>query len=214
MALKQLMIVGAGGLGREVLNLIKQQNKIAPEFEPIGFVDSHTQYKFIHTYPVLGDDTWALQQLDKSVFFVLAIGNPTVKKKIAQQYELAGFRAATLIHPSVQISEYVNIGQGSIVCGGSILTTDIQIGKYCLLNLHTTIGHDTIIEDYVSISPGTNISGNVHIEEGVEIGTGAAILPGIKLGKYCFLGAGAVATKDLDSQKTYVGVPAKELKPK
>ncbi len=210
--MQQLVIIGAGGFGRELLKLIRDiQLSGHIELDVLGFVDPLGVGESVHQLQVLGDDHWALSQLDTDIRFVIASGSSITRKKIAEKFEGAGFQSLELIHPSVSISPYIQIGKGTIICEGCILTTDIQVGRYTVLNLHTTLGHDVVIEDFVTVAPGVNISGSVHIGALSEIGTGATILPGLSLGEACILGAGGVATKNLEGHRKYVGVPAKLL---
>jgi sugar O-acyltransferase (sialic acid O-acetyltransferase NeuD family) len=118
----------------------------------------------------------------------------------------------SMVHPKAILGRNIKISDGTIICAGNILTTDIQIGKYVLLNLACTVGHDCVIEDDVVISPGCNISGGVRIGQGAYIGTGAKILEGLKIGQHAIVGAGAVVTKDIPDGVVAVGVPAKVVK--
>jgi acetyltransferase-like isoleucine patch superfamily enzyme len=104
------------------------------------------------------------------------------------------------------------VGEGSVLCAGTVLTTQIRIGAHVNLNLNCTIGHDTVIEDFCNLSPGVNISGSVHLEEGVDIGTGAAVVPGRRVGRGSTVGAGAVVTSDVPPLSLAVGVPARVIK--
>jgi sugar O-acyltransferase (sialic acid O-acetyltransferase NeuD family) len=118
-----------------------------------------------------------------------------------------------LIHPSCYIgTDQVIIGEGSIVCAGTIITVNIDIGKHVILNLACTVGHDTIIEDYCSFMPSVNISGEVKIGNGVYCGTGAKIINQLEIGENSIIGAGAVVSKTLPANCTAVGIPAKPIK--
>lgn len=203
-----LVIIGAGGFAREVAWLVESINQMKASYRLMGHISSSST----GDAKLLGDDDWALQNLPSTTQFVVAIGNASLRKKITQTYEQKGFTAATLIHPDVRFAKGCEIGVGSMICAGAIFTVNIHIGRHCIVNLNSTIGHDSRIGDYVTISPGTQISGGVIIEDEVEIGTGASILQNIKLGKGLKLGAGAVATKDLEGGNTYVGVPARLIK--
>jgi sugar O-acyltransferase (sialic acid O-acetyltransferase NeuD family) len=119
----------------------------------------------------------------------------------------------TLIHPNVIIGhDFVNIGEGSIICASNIITVNINIGKFVILNLQCTVGHDTSIKDYCSFMPSVNISGEVLIEEGVYVGTGAKIINLLSIGKNSIIGSGAVVAKSLPANCTAVGIPAKPIK--
>ena len=119
---------------------------------------------------------------------------------------------ATLIDPSVEKSDYVTIGEGTIICAHTIITVNIEIGNHVIINLDCTVGHDDIIQDFVTLYPSVNVSGNVNIGHGSELGTGMQIIQGKKIGEYSIVGAGAVVVKDIPDRCTAVGSPAKPIK--
>lgn len=209
--MKDIVIIGAGGFGREVAWLIEDINKVNKEWNIIGFVDDDESLlgKEINGYKVIGNVEWLKNQ---SLYVVNAIGDPIIKRQITERLDYSKNKYPVLIHPSVIYSDRVKFGEGSIVCAGNIITVDVQIGKHVIVNLDCTIGHDAIIGDYSTILPSTNISGFVRIKECVSIGTGAAIIQGITIGENTVIGAGAVVVKDLPDNCTAVGVPAKPIK--
>lgn len=206
---KELIIYGAGGLGREVLTLINA----LPEWQPVGFIDDNvpagTQVKGLK---VLGGVS-VFQTMTSSVNVILAVGSPLVKQRLEEQLLKYSVQFPTLIHPSVvmQDSASITIGAGSIITAGCILTTDIYIGKHVLINLNTTIGHDCTVEDYSSVMCGVNIAGEVIIGRSAFIGSGANILNQVSLRESCVVGMGAVVLKDVLQHTTVAGVPAKEI---
>jgi sugar O-acyltransferase (sialic acid O-acetyltransferase NeuD family) len=123
---------------------------------------------------------------------------------------MQGVHCPTLIHPSVLLGdeERNNIGDGSIICAGVILTTNITFGSFVIINLSCTIGHDVKIGSYSSIMPQCSLSGFIELGELVYIGAGGRILPGLKIGTGATVGAGAVVTKNVLEEKTVMGVPA------
>jgi sugar O-acyltransferase (sialic acid O-acetyltransferase NeuD family) len=117
-----------------------------------------------------------------------------------------------LIHPRAWVGQHVDIGEGSILCAGALITTDIRINRQVHVNIGATIGHDSILEDFVTLNPSVNISGNVKLEEGVEVGTNSVVIPGCVVGNWSIIGAGSVVTKNLPPNITAVGAPAKAIK--
>jgi sugar O-acyltransferase (sialic acid O-acetyltransferase NeuD family) len=110
------------------------------------------------------------------------------------------------------LSKRVSIGEGSIICAGTIITVDISIGEHVIINLDCTIGHDDTIQDYVTLYPSVNVSGNVVVGECTELGTGMQIIQGKNIGRESIVGAGAVIVRDIPEKCTAVGSPAKPIK--
>lgn len=210
--MKDLVIIGAGGFGREVAWLIEDINEKYSEWNLLGFIDEDKKLhgSLINGYKILG----GLEYLkNKDVFYVCAIGNSKVRKEIVEKCKRINLNAATLIHPSViKSKKYLEIGEGCIICAANVLTVNIKIGNHVIINLDCTIGHDAILKDYVTIYPSANISGNCQLEECVEIGTGAQIIQGKNIGENTIIGAGSVVVKNLEGNKTFVGIPAKAIK--
>jgi len=212
--LNPIVIFGAGGLGHEVLMLLHQINKVIPQWEILGFYDDDPNTpEYILDYPYLG--TLAdLQQYQKPLAIAIAIGNPVLKAEIRSKLNLPDFSFPPLIHPTVsnKVFQFNYIGEGAIICQGTILTTNIHVGQQVLLNLACTIGHDAVIDDFCALMPQANISGNVKLATGVYIGASATVLPGVQVGENSIIGAGAVVTKNIPPHCTAVGVPARVIK--
>lgn len=212
--MKKIAVFGAGGFGREVLTLINDINKINPQYQVIGFFDDGiSKGTDVNGLSALGGIN-ELNNVKEEVSVVLAIGNPETKKSILKKITNRLVDFPTIIHPSVMIGDrnWVSIGKGCIICGGTIITTNIIIRDFVILNLSCTVGHDTVIGDYAAFMPSVNISGEVEIGECVYVGTGAKIINQLKIGKGTIVGAGAVVAKDLPANCTAVGVPAKVIK--
>lgn len=212
--MKDIAIFGSGGFGREVQMLIEQINYLKKEWNFIGFFDDGIdQGKVINNAEILGDIN-QLNSYSSELHLVLAIGNPQTKENIISKIDNPVIMYPTLINPNVLIgnSNYVSIGEGSIICGGVIITVNINIGKHVILNLSCTVGHDTNIGDFSSLMPTVNISGETVIGSHVYIGTGVKIINQIEVGQNTIIGAGAVVTKSLPPDCTAVGIPAKPIK--
>jgi len=211
--MKKIAVFGAGGFGREVKMLIDQVNHEKAIYEFIGyFDDGEEKNKVINGFPVLGGVN-DLNYINFPLQVVFAIGNPATKKIIIEKIHNSNLQFPRLIHPSVLIGEDdVHVGEGSIICAGTIITVNINIGKHVILNLSCTVGHDTIIGDFSSFMPTVNISGEVNIKECVYAGTGAKIINQLEIGENTIIGSGAVVSKGLPANCTAVGVPAKPIK--
>lgn len=213
--MKKIVIIGAGGFGREVKVLIDQLNTTKPQFDIIGFFDDKTDFpKIINGIPYLGNLDRLIHQFNgESLNVVLGIGDPITKFKIISKLKDCDFNYPRLIHPSCIIGkDNVTIGIGTIIAASTIITCDIEIGDFVTLNLSCTVGHDTTIKSYSSFMPSVNISGEVIIEEKVYVGTGAKIINQIEIGEETIVGAGAVVSKSLPPKCTAVGIPAKPIK--
>ena len=212
--MKDIAIFGVGGFGREVLALIKDINKVEPTWNIVGFFDDGCEKGvMVNGYPNLGK-TEDLNKWEMPLNIAVSIGSPVIKKKILDKITNPLVEYPTLIHPTVWIGDkdFVEIGKGCIICAGNMITTNIKIEDFVILNLECTVAHDTIIKNYAAFMPSVNISGEVVIGEGVYVGTGAKIINQLEIGDYTIVGAGAVVSKTLPSHCTAVGVPAKPIK--
>ena len=210
--MKNIIIIGAGGVGREVSLIIEKINKLKATWNLIGFIDDNINSwnKIINGYQIIGGMD-LLETLPLDTYVVIAIANYNLKKKIVNKINNK-FKFATIIDPKVYINDYMTIGEGTIIYEGAIITANIQVGNHVIISPKCGIGHDSIIKDYVSLLWNVNISGNDVIEEGVMMGSGSTIIQGKKIGKGSIIGAGAVVIDDIDSFTTAVGVPAKVVK--
>lgn len=211
---KQIVIFGAGGFAREVLQILRDINRSAPgTWEPLGFIVD-AEYATEHTIqglPVLGTIEWL--QRNKHVQVIIAVGSSSARRRIANRISGTCENSfATLVHPRSWLGDSIEIGCGTVICAGALITTDINIGEHVHINIGSTIGHDAILNDFVTLNPCVNISGNVTLSQGVEIGTGSVLIPYAHVGSWVIIGAGSIVTKTLNDNVTAVGVPAKVIK--
>jgi sugar O-acyltransferase (sialic acid O-acetyltransferase NeuD family) len=213
---KSVVIVGAGGFGREVLEIFKDQNRISRSWNILGFVDENKQLqeKTLNGYPVLGGLDWLREHNNPTLGCVVAIGTCETRKQVVERLQEIGANFYDAIHPSVIMSDSVKMGTDVIICAGSVLTVNIKIGDHVHINLNSTIGHDTVIGSYCTINPIVAINGNNHLGEGVYVGTGATFIQEVSIGSWSTIGAGAVVIGDIPEKVTAVGVPAKVVKSK
>jgi sugar O-acyltransferase (sialic acid O-acetyltransferase NeuD family) len=210
--MRDLVIYGAGGFGREVLLLIDQINADKKQWNVLGFIDdgkpAHTQ---VDDHEVLGGANY-LQQTTAPLSVVMAIAEPALRRKIVGDLKGASIDFPTLLHPAANLGDRKRnkFQEGSIITAGNILTTSVHVGRFVILNLSCTVGHDVILGDYCTILPGCNISGNVKIGQGTLLGTGSQVLQNLTLGSHCKVGAGAVVTKSFGDDLTVLGIPARE----
>lgn len=195
-------IFGIGGFGREVYwSLTDKERK-----DCVFFVDNN--YWVPNDKKILPISSFNQEEYE----IVIAVGDPNHRKVIVESLP-KDTKFFTHIHNSVQIlGDDVEIGAGSIICAGTILTTNIKIGNHVHLNLLTTIGHDCVIGDYFTTAPGVKISGNCNIKNNVYFGTNSSVKQKINICDYVTIGMNAAVVKDINESGTYVGVPVKKLK--
>ena len=206
---KPILIYGAGGLGREVLSVIRS----LPEWSVQGFIDDAMQAgTLVDGFEVKGSIKY-LNAIPHEVYVCIAIGNPHEKLLTRRNINNARVKFPVIIHPKalLQNTDTISIAEGSFIGAGVILTTGITIGKHVLLNLNVTIGHDCVIGDFSSIMPGVNISGNVSVGKGVFIGAGANIRNKIIVADLSVVGMGSVVVHHVPDRAVVAGVPAKPL---
>lgn len=205
--MKKLVIWGCGGHAREINWLCEQSG-----YEVAGFLDERPEMKgrIINGIPVLGDlsDIEALRRETEIV--CAGVGDPALKRRFVHKTLAAGFQPApSLIHPNIKLSKKNRIGKGSIICEGSILTDNIDIGSFVIINRSVNVSHDVRIGDFTTIAPGVNIAGNVSIGDGAYIGIGASIREKVTIGNEAVIGGGAFVKDDVPAKALAAGVPAK-----
>jgi sugar O-acyltransferase (sialic acid O-acetyltransferase NeuD family) len=207
---RKICIVGTGGFGKEVLCcLIDSLNSTNKQIDDIAcFMVSDDHFK---KERILGAEVIPQSQFDPAKYdVVVAIGDPKIRKKMVESLP-NDTTYTTIIHPSAVISRWVEIGEGSVVTAGTILTCDIKIGKHAHLNLHTTIGHDCIIGDYFTSTPGVNISGNCTFGDCVYFGTSSSAREKLAICSNVTIGMGGVVVKSIDTEGVYIGNPLKKF---
>lgn len=217
MATQQIAIYGAGGFAREVVWLVEEcDGPAADSYEVVCFIDDQPRFygQSLNDIPVV-----SLQEARErfpAAAVVSGIGNPRTREQLMERARDAGFGFATVVHPSVRHSRWLEIGDGTVVCAGTLLTTNITLGQHVQINLDCTIGHDVIMGDYTTLAPGVHVSGWVHMGKRVYVGTGASIINGTEeqpliIEDDAVIGAAACVTKAVGAGSTVVGVPAKLL---
>ena len=212
-----MIILGAKGFAKEILEVYSQLDDI----ENIVFFDDYSNdldNNLYNSFKVLKTISAAKNYINTvDSRFVLGIGNPKLRKIISDKFIKIGGLLTTVISPYARVGKFGNnLGEGCTVMTGTVITNDVTIGNGCLINLNCTIGHDSVLEDYVELSPSVNISGRCHIGAFTSIGTNAVVIPDVRIGKNCVVAAGAVVTKDIPDNCMVAGVPAtvkKELSP-
>ena len=204
-----IMIVGGGGLAKEIKWQIERINAVEKRWNIKGFVDPKFKpgdiFEGVLCY--CSDDT--LLEIEVPTDVVIAIAEPNIRKKIAKKLKVnKNLRFPSIIDPSVVIAPDVKLGEGCIICINSTLTVNIGIGDFAILNPCCIVGHDSVIKQFATLYPSVNICGNVVVGECAQLGVGSIVIQGKTIGEKAFLGAGAVAVKNIPDKCIAVGVPA------
>lgn len=200
----EVVIVGAGGHGREVLQALREEGRA----EFLGFLDD--------TEPnpnLLGriSAEWLgpigrLEDLPARVRYLIGIGSGRSRRAIDAR---AGTRGAyTLVHPMTSVGPDVELAPGVVIFPFATVTTNIRLGRHTHVGRGSAVGHDATLGDYVSLFPLAAVSGNVHLGAGVTVGTTASIRQGLRIGAETTIGSGAAVVGDLPGGVVAVGVPA------
>ena len=202
--MRDIYIIGAGGHGKVVLDIINKSR----QYQAAAFLDddSSLHNEIINGLKVLGGSKEALAD-DKAV--IIAVGNNKIREKLFKIMKSNDLEIINAVHPDAVINSFVSMGEGIVIAAGAVINPNAFIEDNVIINTGVTVDHDCIIERHVHLSPGVNLGGNVKVQRGAHIGIGAAVLPGIKIGRNSVVGAGAVVTKDVPNDVTVVGVPAR-----
>ncbi len=210
-------IYGASGFGKEVMPLVREQYPHLSK-EQFVFIDDGQAGTFLNLYPVLSYSNFlANPSSEKAV--TIAIANSKVREKLVARLEQDNVKNIDVKASNVVILDEVQMGEGSLLCPFTCLTSNIKIGKFFHANIYSYVAHDCVIGDYVTFAPGVKCNGNIHIEDHAYIGTGAVIKQGtpdkpLVIGKGAIVGMGAVVTKSVPPGVTVVGNPARILEKK
>lgn len=200
---KKIVIIGASGHGKVIADIALKMG-----YEVVGFLDDNETVEENCGFPVLGKTKDIVKYKDQCKF-VIAIGNNSIREKVAEQYNV---QWATLIHPTAVLGINVQVGEGTVVMANAVLNPCASIGKHCIINTGAIVEHDNDLEDYVHISPNATLAGTVCIGRKTHIGVGACVKNNITIADNVVVGAGAVIVKDITDAGVYVGVPARRMK--
>lgn len=200
---RTLVIIGAGGFGRELIDIVADVNAVCPTFGLLGFLDDAA----VRT-DLLGrlGVRWLgpTSDIPAGASHVIAIADPVTRRQIDEVASAAGSPAARLIHPASTVSRHATLGPGCVLAAGARVMTDVVLGRHVHVNMNSAIGHDSELADFVTLFSGVQVGGGVVIGPGATLGAGSTILPGIRIGAGAYVGAGATVVRDVEPGATVV----------
>lgn len=207
-----VVLIGAGELGRDALSVFHALHARDPHWTVLGFLDDAPERvgSTVLGVPVLGGVDW-LDRAPPEVQVLITVGSPGARRRLDESFTRKGVRWATAIHPSVELTPWVTIGEGSLVMAGCTFTVEVEVGRHVVVNPGCTVAHDVRIGDYCYLSPGVDLAGRVVLEPEAYLGTGAVVIPSRTVGRGAVVGAGGVVIRDVPAGATAVGVPTRLL---
>lgn len=193
---RKIIVIGAGGHGRVVKEIIKKCGDIF-----IGFLDDQSNEN-----EVIGKISDC--ELYKDSFFVIAIGNNQIRKNIADKYGYLKY--CTVIHPSAVISDSCHLGKGTVVMPNAVINANAVVGDHCIINTGAIVEHDNLISDFVHISPNATLCGNVSVGKCTHIGASATVKNNITIVNNCIIGINGAVVKNINMPGIYIGIPVKK----
>jgi sugar O-acyltransferase (sialic acid O-acetyltransferase NeuD family) len=207
----RLILVGAGGFGRELINWSNDAAAATGALPITGFVDdsAHALDKF--NYGLEYHGTIGAYQPQPGDRLVIAIGDPLHKKRIAGELMARGAQFATLVHPSAVVARSAVLGVGTVICPQAVISADATLGDFVAVNALSGVGHDVVVGDYSTLSAHVDLTGWVTVGESCFFGTGARVLPKVVIGKDARIGAGATVFRDVPAGAVMFTAPARKL---
>lgn len=205
--MQQIIIVGAGGHGREIADILSVSGACV-----IGFVDDDPalQGRIIDELPVLGEVSYLANGIEGDV--IIGVGDPALAQALVNKVSRYGRTFASAVSRNAVVSPRAEIGDGTAIFPNAIVGPDCVIGDHCILNVGATVSHDSVLERHVVVNPGAHLAGSVRCGEGAFVGMGASIIQGKRIGAWAKIGAGAAVIHDIPPGVTAVGVPARVVR--
>lgn len=211
--LQKLIVMGAGGLGSEVVWAAENRNALSPTFDILGFCDDDLAKKGTEFfgYRVLGNPEEVDLMYPEKPGFLCAIGNNRRRTAVVERMLALSWTPVAVVDPSAIVARGVSIGAGTYVAAGSSLSPNARIGSHVILNLNCMVTHDNVVEDYAQVCPGASLSGFSIVKTGAVVGSNAVVAPGVSIGQWSTLGANSFAVESIPDGVTAIGTPARAM---
>ncbi|MEV6394057.1 acetyltransferase [Streptomyces sp. NPDC051907] len=210
--LERLVVLGAGGHARELVDAVHAVNAVRPTWDLLGVLDDGdrpTEPGPEVGAPYLGP-TSMVGMLDAR--YVVGIGDGAVRERMDEMARRASRTPATVVHPTASVGRRAVLHPGCYVAAHATLTTDCVLGRHTHVNVGASVSHDDVLGAYCTLAPGARLGGRAVLEDGVTLGLNCAVLPGVRLGAWSVAGAGATVTRDVQPGSVVVGTPAAVLR--
>jgi sugar O-acyltransferase (sialic acid O-acetyltransferase NeuD family) len=206
----RVVVVGAGGHGREVAEIVTQAHRAGTGPSLAGFVDDRADLwgTALDGVPVRGGWEWLAEQVRGDLGVTVAVGRPAVTRALCERAVALGFHLVPAVSPLATVSPLASVGPGAVLFPHVSVHTGARIGAGVTLNVGSSVSHDAVVGDYANVNPGARLAGSVTVGEGAYVGMMAAVLQGVAVGAGATVGAGAVVLRDVPAGMTVVGVPA------
>jgi sugar O-acyltransferase (sialic acid O-acetyltransferase NeuD family) len=212
---RELLLVGSGGFGRETAEVVGAINRLAPTWKLLGFLDDDPGRAgaVVDGVPVLGAVDAVERYPDAQL--VVCTGHPgdySSRRRIVARLGLDPGRYATLVHPAAVLPAAAEVGPGSVLLAGVVATAAVRVGAHVAVMPGTVLTHDDVIGPYATLAAGVRLAGRVRVGEGAYLGAGALVRENLTVGAWALVGMGAVVLEDVPAGEVWAGVPARRLR--
>jgi sugar O-acyltransferase (sialic acid O-acetyltransferase NeuD family) len=212
---RPLLILGAGGLAREVADAVRAIHAVDPTIELVGFLDDNPALhgRSVSGTPVLGPVDAVVDHPDAAV--VVCVGRPdafTARRDVVTRLDLPPERYATVVHPTASIGSTCSVGRGSVVLAQVALTADVVVGQHVAIMPQVVLTHDVRVDHFATLASGVRLGGGVHVGTGAYVASGVCVREGCRVGEWAMIGMGSIVTRDVPEERVWYGSPARDVR--
>jgi sugar O-acyltransferase (sialic acid O-acetyltransferase NeuD family) len=211
---RELLLVGAGGLAREVAEAVRATNAVRPTWELLGFLDDDPVKHGVLMAGVQVLDAVETVYEHPNAQVLLCPGRPDnymSRRLLAERLGLDNDRYATVVHPTATVGTTCELGAGSVLLAHVDLTADVVVGRHVVVMPQVVLTHDVRIDDWATLASGVRLGGGCHVGRGAYLGSGACLREGITVGEWAMVGMASVVTRDVPPERLWFGVPARDV---